>query len=330
MRESTVRKALEIVEKAHADKRLCIPQPEQRRRLSRAMASGLLVRPHPGIYATKEFWDDLAPERRILCSAEALATLHPSWVFAGSTAALLHGLSVGWSYLDGVCVAHSPHAGIHRRKGLRCIMVSHDKTTERSNLPVTSFLRTVFDCVRQMAFPDALAIADSALRVRGLSRDRLLENISRLYGRLPGARRVREVVALADGRAENGGESFVRAQMISLGFAIHDLQRPMPDPLYPGKDYRVDFAWDLPDGSMVIGELDGHDKYTDPEMTGGKSVGEVLFDERRREAHVTLADRPVRVMRFTLAEAKNRQWFEQLLSAYGVPRSVAVPEVARE
>ena len=193
---------------------------------------------------------------------------------------------------------------------------------------VTSFARTIYDCLRMLPFPLALAVADSALRIKCISRSRLAVTESKVCGTRRGLKRVLDIIDLADGRAENGGESKVRAAIISLGFESPDLQRVFADRLNPSQDYRVDFAWELPDKTVVVGELDGKDKYVDPQMTEGKSAGEVLFAERRREAHLTLADKPVRVMRFSYAEACDKQFFEHLLSSYGVPRAESVPQVA--
>lgn len=45
---------------------------------------------------------------------------------------------------------------------------------------------------------------------------------------------------------------------------------------------RVDFSWYLPGGRIVVGELDGQQKYVDPSMTGGRSIAAIVEDERER------------------------------------------------
>lgn len=74
---------------------------------------------------------------------------------------------------------------------------------------VTTALRTVLDCARDLPFDHALAVADSALRAGDVSRD----GLSRAAGmaRGPGAASVRRVAALADGRAANPFESVLRS-----------------------------------------------------------------------------------------------------------------------
>ena len=63
-----------------------------------------------------------------------------------------------------------------------------------------------------------------------------------------------------DGRtaeARNGGESMARAIMIDLGFVPPDLQVEICDLDESDQVVAVDFHWMLPDGGVVVGELDG-------------------------------------------------------------------------
>jgi hypothetical protein len=258
--------------------------------------------------------------------ARSLQAQHPSWVFAGPTAALLHRLEIGYANLGDIWVASSSF--VRTQRGMKRICVDNDKTTERDGIRVTSFLRTVYDCLRLFPFEDALAVADSALRMHQISADRLQANLRIACGGKPGVRHALSIVSFADGRAENGGESRARAGMISLGFAIPDLQRELCDPVDGSHIWRVDFAWDLSTGGVVYGELDGRDKYTDVGMTHGKDIDQVLLAERRREAHITLVQPGVRIMRFSMNEVRNKAAFSHLMETYGVPRAIAIPEVA--
>jgi len=65
-------------------------------------------------------------------------------------------------------------------------------------------------------------------------------------------------------------------------------------------------------------------------MTGGKDVTDVLLDERRREAHVTVGRRPVKVMRVALHEVEDVELFEEILARYGIMRATIPVGVARE
>ncbi len=74
---------------------------------------------------------------------------------------------------------------------------------------VTSRERTLVDCLRQLPFDEALAIADSALRHHDVSSSKLRALAATVTG--PGAARARRVAALADGLAANPFESVLRA-----------------------------------------------------------------------------------------------------------------------
>ncbi len=83
---------------------------------------------------------------------------------------------------------------------------------------VTVPLRTVLDCARALPFDEALAVADSALRARDITKAELLEEADRALG--PGARQLRRVAAHAIGRAANPFESVLRALCIEEGFDL--------------------------------------------------------------------------------------------------------------
>lgn len=82
----------------------------------------------------------------------------------------------------------------------------------------TTPLRTVLDCARDLPFPGALTVADSALRDRAVTHDALLATVARLP--LRDRERVRHVLAHADGRAANPFESELRALCIEVGLDV--------------------------------------------------------------------------------------------------------------
>lgn len=79
---------------------------------------------------------------------------------------------------------------------------------------VTSPLRTVLDCARALPFPEALAVADSALRSGQVTQADLRRGAAALRG--PGVRGIRRVAELADGRAANPLESALRAAVADV------------------------------------------------------------------------------------------------------------------
>ena len=109
-----------------------------------------------------------------------------------------------------------------------------------------------------------------------------------------------------------------RAVMIENGFMPPELQVPIENPDRPGWPWRTDFYWLLPDGTTVAGELDGGEKYVNPNMTHGRDALQVLRDERIRESQLTLA--VDRVMRFTFADVIDERRLVALLERFGIPR----------
>jgi very-short-patch-repair endonuclease len=80
---------------------------------------------------------------------------------------------------------------------------------------VTSPLQTVLDCARSLAFPAALAIADSACRLELTDKDRLLKAAFDLRG--AGRQRILHAIRHVDPRAANPFESGLRAIVIEAG-----------------------------------------------------------------------------------------------------------------
>lgn len=74
---------------------------------------------------------------------------------------------------------------------------------------VTSRERTVIDCIRTLPFDEALAVADSALRHRVITRAQLIWLAGKVRGK--GAAQARRVARLASEKAANPFESALRA-----------------------------------------------------------------------------------------------------------------------
>lgn len=89
-----------------------------------------------------------------------------------------------------------------------------DHTRDR----VTTPLRTVLDCARQLPFDEALAVADSALRSGKVSRPDLRAAASLARG--PGSVAVRRVAEHASAKADNPLESVLRALTIEVGLEL--------------------------------------------------------------------------------------------------------------
>lgn len=113
---------------------------------------------------------------------------------------------------------------------------------------VTEPLRTVVDCARDLAFDEALTVADSALRVGAVGDEELRARGESLTGR--GAVQARAVLAAADGRAANPLESVLRALCLQIdGLSVE------PQVVFENATHRavVDLA-DVRLGIVIEGE----------------------------------------------------------------------------
>lgn len=122
----------------------------------------------------------------------------------------------------GLAVVAEPRAahvtvGRHRRGLGRHGAVVHwaDLRPHEISRRVTTPLRTVLDCARTMPFGEALAVADSAMRLGLVTPSELASSAHAL--RAAGRARILRVVGAADARAASALESLLRAILIESG-----------------------------------------------------------------------------------------------------------------
>lgn len=136
-----------------------------------------------------------------------------SGVLSHSSAALRWGWKVK-------TVPDRPHVTVRRKRHLsaeqRRKVVAHwrDLPPDDITQGATSRARTLQDCMTDLPFDEALAIADSALRAGDTTGVRLAELAASARG--PGARQARRVAARADRRAANPFESALRALALDI------------------------------------------------------------------------------------------------------------------
>lgn len=280
-----------------------------------------LVCPRSHLYARKGYWDGLGRRQREEHLLRAEATLRPGLVLCHASAALLHGLPVSFRRLASVHVLSGERWPSTRSAG----RVTRHRRTEATRpmverldgILVTSLEDTIVDCLLELGFREGLAIADAGLARLGIDAAELDALISERGRHRPGVRHALETARHADAHSESGGESMARAIMIEHGFMLPELQVLIENPDNPGHPWRCDFFWELPDGTIVVGELDGGEKYVNPAMTHGRDVLQVMRDERLRESGMTLA--VDRVMRFTFSDVANEARLVALLERFGIP-----------
>lgn len=260
------------------------------RAISRAIADKRLHRVRRGWYVDHAFWAQLWPESKHLAHVIAVArdaTGSPPVFFLVSAAVLL-GIPLYRIRPKLVHVlmgesARSDASDVQRHEG----RVDEGDLVIRHGLTCTSLERTVVDLARTATTEAGLAAADHALgstaggpRSYDLGRaaewrDSMTQRVS--VSGVRGIRNARRIVSLADGRAELPGESVSRLQLLRLGFARPALQVPVTG---TRGDHWVDFG--LSD-VRAFGEFDGKGKYTDEAQRSGRTLEQVLLDEKMRE-----------------------------------------------
>ena len=312
---------------AEAEARGACATPSEKRLqvacLRRTGETGSVVSPARGIFARRCWWAELDFSKQTLAIMRAVQRRHPDWIFCGPSAALALGCDVPYAWQRPLHVLRESGNASART----ALVVHHSALLDndarerpiwRSGLHVTPFPRTVLDSLRWMDFREGMVVADWALGVCRQGWKELAEYIRDHTGSLHGTEEALRTLAHATGLAESGGESIARAVMIEQGYMLPAEQVEVPDPLHPGRTFRVDFVWVRADGRVIVGECDGLRKLLDPEMTGGRSPRQVLLDQRKREGLITAYD--VSILRFTYEEAAGVAELVRKLDLYGVPR----------
>jgi len=188
---------------------------------------------------------------------------------------------------------------------------------ERGGLLVASREWTAVQVAATQRLPNVLLPLDflvaAIVRETGRSQGEVVDGLVALITpRMKGCARAERHLRLADARSGSAGESLSRGQMVLLGIPRPALQVGFPRGDRPGEDI-VDFDW--PD-RRVFGEFDGVGKYVEPELTGGRSAGEVLWAEKERENRIRRY-RP-QGARWGWADAMSRPRLARILAAVGI------------
>ncbi len=253
-----------------------------RRAFDRALKEGALQQIWYGIYCSSEADDylrlrglDLSCGTKVPVCLGTAAALHG---FDTEEPADLHVLNPPRRQLrscDGLVV--------HRRDGAPLVMVDGRRATSPA--------WTAIEVARSLQRPRSLATLDAALRSGTCSRPDLWRAAIEQAGRR-GIVAVRNLIPLADPRAESPMESEARLAMIDGGLPIPELQYEVVDG--NGELRRLDFAW--PDQRVAV-EYDGMDWHSGPEA---------MKRDRRRQA--ALADIEWVVLAIVFEDVRYRPW----------------------
>jgi hypothetical protein len=201
-----------------------------RQQLDVQVKKGGLLRVWYGVYAAQEpdllgrlaALDIFMEQHAVVCMGTA-ATLYG---FDTENTAAIHVLDPG--------VRMRPTVGltVHQRAGAPLRRIAGRLATGPA--------WTAVEVARQLHRPRALATLDAALRSMRCSRSEIESAVAEQRGRR-GIVAVRELLPLADGRAESAMESEARLVMIDRGVPLPELQYPIRG--RHGELWRVDFAW---------------------------------------------------------------------------------------
>lgn len=198
-------------------------------------------------------------EVRVLAASLA----HPLGIISDRFAGWLHGVDV-FEYrelevLPAVETVVLRGGSRTRRSGCRGGRrdLAPDDVMELNGMQVLTPLRTAMDLGCSLGRRNALAALDGFMRLHGITREQLHAELPR-YFRRRGVVQLRELIPLADARAESPGESWTRLEIIDAGL-------PAPEPQYwvkhHGRDlYRLDLAYPK---SKVCVEYDGREFHDD-------------------------------------------------------------------
>lgn len=274
-----------------------------RTQLEAALRDGSLVRLRRGVVAELAEASRTAVHRMKI---EAAAPhLGPGTYFAHESAAVLHGLPLLSGRLEEVVAVRTGggHGTITRTLHARHAQLSPGDTTEIDGLPVTSLLRTTCELTRRLPFPEAVMVADAALRA-GLNRGELLRCVR--GGR--GCRRAAAAIDFADGRSESPGESLSRVRINRAGLPVPTPQVELFDD-FGNLVARVDFWWEA---EGVVGEFDGLVKYGEL-LQPGQTAEDVIVAEKAREQALVAAG--CKVIRWTWRDLWNGELDYRLRNA---------------
>lgn len=280
-----------------------------RRALARDREHGLVRAVRRGVFVTASSVAELTPEEKHVVAARAVAgmTSRPL-VFSHWTAAVVQDIDVLRGNLGMVHATFetASHRGLDK-VAAHLIPLDATEVVELHGLRFTDIGRTVVDIAASGTFTDGVVAADSALR-HGAALEQLEAAVDRAGPRRAG-RRVRRVVAFADGDSGSAGESVSRVTMDGMGLRPV-LQRKHFD--HRGFIGKSDFFF--PE-VRAVGEFDGRVKFTDPRFAPN-GAGEALWAEKVREDRMRAVNDGF--ARWGWPEAFDRHRLAPVLRAAGV------------
>ncbi|MGT2424656.1 hypothetical protein [Amnibacterium kyonggiense] len=278
-------------------------------RPDRAAAVGY-ERVRRGVYAASMTVDGDERYRRLVRASSLTVTGRA--VFSHESAAVILRVPVLGRWPEQVHLLDERRSGGRSQRDVvrHCLGLDEVRVVIVDGLAVTGPARTAFDIALSRPFVDAVVVADAVLRLFPDAGAELAELVA-AYGSQRGHRRLRRVLAFADGRSGSVGESVSRCEIDRLGFAAPDLQVEVRT---EGRPEYGDFGWRR---ERVLGEFDGEIKYRLDRYRRGGSVEDVVIREKNRENRMRV-EYPS-IARWDWSDLQHDR-LERVLLRAGVPR----------
>lgn len=288
---------------------------------ARAAAMGRERRVARGVYLPGAQWDEVSGAEKYRLQVIGIAnTRQGRPVFSFWSAAVLHGLPILGAWPEDVHVTVG-RAGGGRSSGQLVRHVTPLRSqdiVERDGIRFTSVARTVVDLATTRDTASAIVTADCALHVDRWGGGAPMTTHADLYdvyrSRLPfhGSLRVRRMIEGAVESSDSPLESISRFNMGALGIPRPVLQQKFED--HRGLIGFSEFYW--PEFTLV-GEADGRSKYLDPRYRRGRTLEQVLIDEKVRADRLRALG--LGVTRWDWAIGAHREALRRHLVAAGLP-----------
>lgn len=177
---------------------------------------------HAEFWADLEEWEALNPWTRDWARILAVGKRARTGVICGRSAVRLWRLEI-LGYEEPVVVglpdAKTAPRNTKRWIHYRSARIPSNKITEHKGIRFTTMERSVGDLCRWGTFAEGLVAVESYLRQED-AQPFLLEQELEEFGRIPGVRKFRRVLHVADFKSESVAESWAKAQLIEANIAF--------------------------------------------------------------------------------------------------------------
>jgi hypothetical protein len=294
---------------------------DSRRRHARRAAQGAETRVGSGAYVDTPVWESLGRREQYLLRIRAVADtrLHRP-VISHWSAAAIHALPSldPWPSTVHFTVGLTSGGRSSGPATRHSMKLTDDDVVEVDGVLVTSVARTLVDLAAGATLLSSVVALDHALHVdrRGGAPPRVtVDELWSRYAALMPFRahaRARDAIELATTKADSPLESVSRVNMRAIGCPRPVLQQRFED--HRGLIGFSEFYWHE---LALVGEADGRSKYTDPRYRGGRTLEEVLLDEKERADRIRALGPDV--SRWGWSTAIHAEALRRHLSAAGLP-----------